>query len=152
MVSRRQQQHNILASRIASQGIAMVFPCTSCERLSKKCIVNPKNGNYSECARYGHQCDVDRSVVLQQIDAEQLKLLTEAQKAEAKVSKLLLQASEASSRARRLRKQVDFLEGQTRKIVKSELDSLEALHRAGANLSEDLSSPPTIVSPFPSHQ
>jgi hypothetical protein len=90
MVSRCQQQRNILASRIASQGIVMVFSYTSCERLSKKCIVDPKNSNCLECAHYGHQCDVDRSVVLKQIDAEQSKLLTEAQKAEAEVSKLLL--------------------------------------------------------------
>jgi hypothetical protein len=90
--------------------------------------------------------------VLQQIDAEQSKLLTEAEKAEAEVSKLLLQASEASSRAHHLRKQVDFLEGRTRKIVKGELDGLEALHRAGIDLSEGLSSPPAIVSPSPSCQ
>jgi hypothetical protein len=130
----------------------MVFPCTSCERLSKKCIVDPKNGTCSECARYGHRCDVDRSVVLQQLDAEQSKLLTEAQKAEAEVSKLLLQASEASSRAHRLRKQVDFLEGRTRKIVKGELDGLEALYRAGIDLSEGLSSPPAAASPSPLRQ
>jgi hypothetical protein len=77
----------------------MVFPCTSCERLFKKYIVDLKNGNCLECARYGHQCNVDWLVVLQQIDAEQLKLLMEAQKAEAEVSKLFLQALEASSRA-----------------------------------------------------
>jgi hypothetical protein len=130
----------------------MVFPCTSCERLSKKYIVDPKNGNCLECARYGHRYNVDRSVVLWQIDAEQSKLLTEAQKAEAEVSKLLLQASEVLSHARQLRKQVDFLEGQTRKIVKGKLDSLEALHRAGVDLLEGLSSPPAIVSPSPSRQ
>jgi hypothetical protein len=130
----------------------MVFPCTSCERLSKKCIVDPKNGNCSECARYGHRCDVDRLVVLQQLDAEQSKLLTEAQKAEVEVFKLLLQALEASSRTCRLRKQVDFLEGCTRKIAKSELDSLEALHKAGIDLSEGLSSLPAIVLPSPSRQ
>jgi hypothetical protein len=68
------------------------------------------------------------------------------------VSKLLLQASEASSRVRRLRKQVDFLEGCTKKIVKGELDGLEALHRAGIDLSEGFSSPPAVVSPSPSRQ
>jgi hypothetical protein len=130
----------------------MVFPCTSCERLSKKFIVDSKNGNCSKCAHYGHQYDVNRSVVLQQIDAKQLKLLTEAEKAEAKVSKLLLQASKASSHARWLCKQVDFLEGYTKKIAKGELDSLEALYRAGVDLSEGLSSLPAIASPFPSCQ
>jgi hypothetical protein len=130
----------------------MVFPCTSYKRLSKKCIIDPKNGNCSECARYDYRCDVDWSLVLQQLDAKQSKLLTEAQKAEAEVSKLLLQASEASSRARRLHKQVDFLEGQTRKIAKGELDGLEALQRAGVDLSEGLSSPPTVASPSPSRQ
>jgi hypothetical protein len=89
----------------------MVFPYTSCKRLSKKCIVDPKNSNCSECAYYSHRCDVDWSVVLQQIDAEQSKLLTEAQKAETKVSKLLLQALEVLSRTCYLCKQVDFLEG-----------------------------------------
>jgi hypothetical protein len=68
------------------------------------------------------------------------------------VSKLLLQASEASSRARRLRKQVDFLEGRTKKIAKGELDGLEALHRAGIDLSEGLSSPPAAASPSPLRQ
>jgi hypothetical protein len=74
----------------------------------------------------------------------------EAQKAEAEVSKLLLQASEVSFRAHWLHKQVDFLEGYNKKIVKGELDSLEALHRAGVDLSEGLSSPPAVVSPFSS--
>jgi hypothetical protein len=130
----------------------IVFPCTSCEKLWKKCIVDSKNGNCLECAHYGHRCDVDQSVVLQQIDAELLKLLTEAQKAEAEVSKLLLQASKASSRARRLHKQVNFLEGHMKKIVKGELDGLEALYRTGVNLSEGLSSPLAIASPSPSRQ
>jgi hypothetical protein len=68
------------------------------------------------------------------------------------MSKLLLQVSEVSSHARRLRKQVDFLEGHTKKIAKGELNSLEALHRAGVNLSEGLSSSPTIALPSSSWQ
>jgi hypothetical protein len=130
----------------------MVFSCTFCKRLSKKYIVDPKNGNCLECAHYGHQYNVDQLVMLQQIDAEQLKLLTKAQKAEAEVFKLLLQASEALFHASQLHKQVDFLEGHTKKIVKGKLDSLEALHKAGVDLSEGLSSSPTIASPFPSRQ
>jgi hypothetical protein len=47
---------------------------------------------------------------------------------------------------------VDFLEGRTKKIAKSELDGLEALHRAGVDLSEGLSSPPAIASPSSSRQ
>jgi hypothetical protein len=85
--------------------------------------------------------------VLQQINAKQLKLLTEAQKAEAEVSKLLLQASKTLSRTRRLCKQVNFLESHTKKIVKGKLDGLEALHRVGVDLSNGLSSFPAIISP-----
>jgi hypothetical protein len=42
--------------------------------------------------------------------------------------------------------------GHTKKILKGELDGLEALHRVGANLSEGFSFPPAIVSPSPSRQ
>jgi hypothetical protein len=42
---------------------------------------------------------------------------------------------------------VDFLESHVKKIVKGELDSLEALHMAGLDLLEDLSTPLTIAVP-----
>jgi hypothetical protein len=54
IVSQYQQQYNILASHIASQGIVMVFSYTSYERHFKKCVIDPKNGNYSECTYYGY--------------------------------------------------------------------------------------------------
>jgi peptidoglycan hydrolase CwlO-like protein len=127
----------------------MVFPCTSYERLFKKYIVNLKNSNYSECTHYSHQYNINQSIILQQIDAKQLKLLIEVQKAEAEVSELLFQASEISSCAHHLRKQVDFLESRTKKIVKGKFNSLEALHEASIDLSEGFSSFSAIASSFP---
>jgi hypothetical protein len=76
----------------------------------------------------------------------------EAQKIKAEVSKLLLQALETLSHTCRLCKQVNFLEGYTKKIAKGELDGLKALHRAGVDLSEGLSSFSAVALPSPSHQ
>jgi hypothetical protein len=42
---------------------------------------------------------------------------------------------------------MDFLEGCTKKIMKDELNSLEALHRIGVDLLKGLNSPFAIISP-----
>jgi hypothetical protein len=113
----------------------MTYPCTSCTKSGKKCVVLQSSKLCSECTRYSRKCDVDRSSEINRLDAEEDKLLTEANEAEDEALRLL-------SRARRLRKQAGFLSGRNRSIVKGELDGLESLADISPDIRAGLSDPP----------
>jgi hypothetical protein len=139
MVSKRQQRRTILADRISSRGLTMVYPCTSCSKSGKKCIVDQSSKLCSECARYSRRCDIDRVPEIERLDAEEKRLLSAAEEADTEVSRLLDQLQQVSSRARRLRKQADFLGGRVKKIVKGELDGLEAVEKLSPDIANGMS-------------
>jgi hypothetical protein len=140
MVSRRQQQRSLRSDRIAARGFAMAFPCTSCVKSGKKCIVDQSSKLCSECTRHARKCDVDRSADIEKLDIEVDRLLNEARKVEDESLRL-------GAQARRLRKQADFLGGRVRHIIKGELDGLESLAGISPDIDAGFSDPPVIEPP-----
>ena len=156
--STRSARRQKYAHELAKRGVEMPFPCSTCERRRRRCVLSKDEEGCVECVRYSSkECDIGLSQAqLRRLDKAKEDLLKQledaenreiaAEEAESAVRAEILEKEcvarsrklEARATTRRLRKQLASVRDRTKEMFAKELaviEHLEELDRREAEKS-----------------